>query len=146
MRCRRRAIRTRLSADVGSEMKAMSAICAIAAGFVLAGCGAGTLRPEDMSQCSSQGGDWRRVCVAQEYACVLPYRDAGKTCGDSSECEGECLIDSLVICEKPGRCSEPPEVPSPGTETLGTCQRDNNPCGSFAVVRNGKVEPVFHAD
>jgi hypothetical protein len=26
------------------------------------------------------------------------------------------------------------------------CQRDNDPCGSFLVVRDGRAQPIVHRD
>lgn len=95
--------------------------------------------------CLDQAGQWRQVCLAQQYQCVTPFRDAGKTCRDSSECAGECLVDLAVKCTEPGKCADP-EIPETGKEVTGVCQRDNDPCGSFLVVRDGRAQPIVHRD
>lgn len=97
------------------------------------------------SACTEQGGDWRQVCPARVYQCVKPYPDAGKACNDSSECEGECLFELVTLCDEGGECKEP-EVPEPGSRVTGTCQRDDDPCGSFVLVQDGLAQPIIHRD
>lgn len=107
-------------------------------------------RPENAADaavraCFQQGGNWQRVCVAQEYTCVKPFPDAGKACKDSSECKGECLVELVTRCEGVGNCTDP-VVPEPGAEVTGICQRDDDPCGSFIFVRKGRALPIEHRD
>jgi hypothetical protein len=54
--------------------------------LVASACG----RPENAAdaavrECLQQGGNWQRVCISQEYACVKPFPDAGKACKEPSE-------------------------------------------------------------
>lgn len=99
----------------------------------------------DGGQCAQEGGERRRVCMSQTFECVRPFSDAGKPCRDSSECEGECWVDLRAVCYGVGQCTEP-AVPEPGTEVTGVCQSDNDPCGSFVFVRNGRALPIEHRD
>jgi hypothetical protein len=119
----------------------------LAAAFSFAvGCSSTKSSEIDEAQCKRTEGEWRRVCIAQRFTCVKAYSDAGKRCRDSSECEGECIVDFTVRCEAPGQCSEELPVPAPGSEVTGTCQRNDDPCGSFVIVRGGKAQPIFHRD
>lgn len=86
---------------------------------------AGQSAPPDAQLCSSQGGEVRRVCMLGRQMCVVPYPDAGKTCSDSSECGGRCLYDGDAV--------------QPGTPVTGYCQKDNDPCGCFSEVEDGKL-------
>lgn len=104
-----------------------------------------TAENDESRACAEQGGDWRRVCLAQRYQCVNPHSDAGKACSDSSECEGECLVELGSACNEAGECKDP-EVPEPGAQLTGVCQRDDDPCGSFVFVREGRAQPVVHRD
>lgn len=100
---------------------------------------------DESRACAEQGGDWRRVCMVQRYQCVKPYSDAGKACGDSSECEGECLVELVSACNEAGECKDP-EVPEPGAQVTGICQRNDDPCGSFVIVREGRAQQIIHRD
>lgn len=95
--------------------------------------------------CLEKNGDWRRVCIAQKYQCVKAFADAGKSCNDSSECEGECLVDLATKCNDANECTDA-EVPKSGEQVTGICQRDDDPCGSFVVVREGRAQPIVHRD
>lgn len=95
--------------------------------------------------CAAQGGDLRRVCMAQGHQCVKPFPDAGKVCSDSAECAGECLIDLATYCNESGECADP-KVPNPGDAVTGVCQRNDDPCGSFVIVREGRAQPIIHRD
>jgi len=72
------------------------------------------------ASCSLNGGEWKRVGLAQSLACVHTYPDAGKTCKSSDECEGYCVIYDPPIRGQP----------LPG----GLCKGDNLPYGCFAVI------------
>lgn len=77
----------------------------------------------DAEQCGNYGGRWQPVCMAQKPACVLPYADAGKPCNSGKDCEGWCLQN---------------EAAEKGSEFAGLCQADNNPCGCFARLEEGR--------
>lgn len=127
-------------------MKTPRWLFCIGAVFFLGACVKGHQNsPDESHACADAGGDWRQVCVAQEYRCVLPYRDGGKACSDSSECEGECLVDVTTKCTGIGNCVAP-EIPKPGEQVMGMCQLDDDPCGSFVIVRDGRAQPTTHRD
>lgn len=100
---------------------------------------------EEARSCSAQGGDWRRVCMAQAYQCVKAFADAGKICRDSTECHGECLVELVTTCDENGICADS-AAPNAGDPATGICQRDDNPCGSFILVREGRAQTAIHRD
>ena len=65
-------------------------------------------------------------------ACVAPTRDGGKACTDSSQCEGRCL--------------DVGNAPRQDGVVVGACQVDDNPCGTFPLIENGKHGGVLNAD
>jgi hypothetical protein len=81
--------------------------------------------------CSTVGGDWRPVCMMGKPACVVTFKDAGKSCADSSECSGRCVT-------KGGE--------KPGAETRGICTTNSDPCGCFQLVTKGNADYTLCAD
>lgn len=75
-------------------------------------------------KCAARGGKWMRVCLNQGLKCVASMRDAGKACTDNSQCVGGCLD-----------VGNPPL--SDGT-VVGACRRDDDPCGTFSYIVNGR--------
>ena len=109
----------------------------------VAGCSGEPEKPvtKDATACAASGGDWVRACIGGTYSCVVPYPDAGKSCTDSSQCAGECIIELVIRCEKNGDCTDP-VVPEPGTAVTGVCKRLPRTCGSVVLVEDGKASPV----
>lgn len=46
---------------------------------------------EEETACLNNGGSYEKFGKLQAYDCNMPASDAGKTCADSSGCEGLCL-------------------------------------------------------
>jgi hypothetical protein len=67
----------------------------------------------------------------QKPACVISFKDAGKSCSDSSECSGRCTTAMGA---------------TPGTAAKGTCTANSDPCGCFQLVVNGKADYSLCAD
>jgi hypothetical protein len=84
------------------------------------------------SKCAVRGGAWQRVCLAQGLSCVTPTKDGGKACTDGSQCQ--------LGCEDQGN---PPR--KDGT-LVGACRRDDNPCGAFRYLSNGKRAGILNVD
>ncbi|MUH72017.1 hypothetical protein [Psychrosphaera haliotis] len=64
--------------------------------------------------------------------CVIKFQDAGKSCSDSTECEGACLSvrsDARI-----------------GDAVEGACAISSDPCGRFLPLRDGKVSAEMWAD
>ena len=81
--------------------------------------------------CTTAGGEWKKVGLAGNLACVLKTKDAGKSCTDSSQCEERCLagIDQ-----------------ADSAKTAGQCQATNQPFGCFAEIKDGVAEPALCID
>ena len=58
--------------------------------------------PDNEQDCLDQGGAWGPQGRAQTDMCDLPAIDAGKSCTDSSQCQGLCLASATPST---GACS-----------------------------------------
>ncbi len=87
---------------------------------------------QNADQCGAIGGTWRPICMLGKPACVVPYKDAGKSCSDSSECSGKCVT---------GDAGTKPE-----SAVRGICTANSDPCGCFQLVENGKAGYPLCAD
>lgn len=92
----------------------------------------------DVAACEEAGGTVTSVCMFGMPQCVTPFADAGKTCSDSSECQGRCLFDDQGLGNRPG--------PVVGESALGNCEADSNPCGCWWEIADGKVQQGICAD
>src|SRR5687768_4939216 len=101
--------------------------------------------PGNASSCASRGGDWRKTCITQQYRCVTSFQDGGRACRGASECIGECVVDLTERCSAPGNC-EAPSVPAIGAAAVGSCQVDNDPCGTLVIVDDGLVTEIRNRD
>jgi hypothetical protein len=99
----------------------------------------------DFRGCAQRGGTWKKSCPGKSYRCFYPYEDGGKTCSDSSQCEGECIIDIAWHCDGKGNCDDPAD-PIPGANLLGQCQFELDDCSSLVVVKHGVVQRAQHQD
>ena len=77
----------------------------------------------DIAACKAEGGAVMPVCRMQKPMCVLPYRDAGKSCTDNDQCEGRCVAEGEAA-------------------TAGTCETDNDPCGCVTEMVGGKPRTI----
>ncbi|HOY79266.1 MAG TPA: hypothetical protein PLN33_15730 [Hyphomonadaceae bacterium] len=81
--------------------------------------------------CTKAGGNVQPVCMMQRPMCVISFRDAGKTCSDSSECGGRCEVDGQA---------------EPQKAATGKCTATNDPCGCFQIVEKGVAGYPLCAD
>lgn len=115
----------------------MKLIFGIAAFVLISACSSfhETPAPEQdslASTCLAGGGTMKQVGKLQNWKCITPYKDAGKVCSDSSQCEGACQTNVTT---------------QPGTgQVNGTCQADNNHFGCSATVVNGKLGRALCVD
>ena len=86
----------------------------------------------DVQACTERGGTVRGVCMFGLPACVVEYSDAGKTCSDSAECEGDCRLQESRL--------------PIGTKTTGFCTENNDPCGCWSQIEDGEVTETICAD
>ncbi len=108
-------------------MRRLAALIAVLALAACAPMGEGptTAPPVDAAACVANGGVVKKVCRMQRPACIFAYSDAGKTCTDSSQCKGRCVIED--------------EFPEVGAKAIGVCERDNDLCGCSAEVIDGRA-------
>lgn len=88
----------------------------------------------DEASCGTAGGEWRPICRMQKPACVITYKDAGKSCTDGSQCEGDCLGETVSGAAAAG---------SPAT---GKCSTNSDPCGCRTLISDGKAAATLCAD
>lgn len=81
----------------------------------------------DVAACEAQGGEVRPAGLLGAERCIRPYSDAGRSCADSSECEGRCLATDWTGDETTDNASR------------GVCEADDNPFGCFAEINGGIV-------
>lgn len=108
----------------------MRVLVALLAVLTLAACapmgqGPSTPPPVDAASCKANGGVVKPVCRMQRPACIFTYSDADKSCTDSSQCKGRCVIKD--------------EFPEVGAKAIGVCEADNDLCGCSAEVIDGKA-------
>lgn len=88
----------------------------------------------DSRACEARGGRMQRVGMAQAWACVTPYSDAGKRCTDGDQCQGDCI---LTDDKAPGAADQP---------VTGQCQADDNRFGCTFTVEDGRRGPGLCID
>ncbi|CAA0104437.1 Uncharacterised protein [BD1-7 clade bacterium] len=82
--------------------------------------------------CEAEGGQWQKVGKLQREACILPAKDAGQPCTDSSQCEVACIAVQRRI--------------DAGSKTTGQCQRSTQHFGCRTYVKDGVAEPTLCID
>ena|SRR6218665_1890633 len=86
--------------------------------------------PTTEPECIGRGGNWTTLGLpapGKPKICDIKTNDSGKSCTDSSQCEGSCLA--------PGKAG-------PGTATAGSCSTYVANFGNVTQVKNGKVEQI----
>lgn len=77
-----------------------------------------------VKECTAKGGKFSKEGRLQMYRCVMQFSDAGKSCSDSSECQGSCLSSDKSI--------------EAGTPNLvGTCAATDSPFGCRQIIEGG---------
>ena len=56
------------------------------------------------ASCASQGGTYARRGMMGAYSCAVPFADAGKSCTDSTQCEGQCRVEMTEPQPISGQC------------------------------------------
>ena len=86
--------------------------------------------PATEPECVGRGGSWTTLGLpapGKPKICDLKTKDSGKSCTDSSQCEGSCLAPSKA---------------TPGTAAAGSCSEYVANFGNVTQVSNGKVEQI----
>lgn len=119
----------------------------IAALFLLNGCGstvgaaegrpATSLSAAERAQCHAKGGRVGGFGMFGTPVCFLPFSDAGKTCSDKADCQGNCLgwVEGAQGA-----------IPKAGEERAGQCQATDHLFGCFATVVEGKSTQAVCVD
>ncbi|WP_395333859.1 hypothetical protein WBP06_08740 [Novosphingobium sp. BL-8H] len=86
----------------------------------------------DRAACEQSGGTVQRRGRMGMEQCVHRFADAGKTCSDTSQCEGKCVASAGAVSpDKPG---------------VGQCQADDKLYGCYAELRDGKAPAAICVD
>ena len=104
----------------------------------LKACGETIEVPEDRTACLKAGGTWARGGLSPVLICKMPLPDAGRTCGDSGECLGDCLgdRDRVKAARKAGR----------SLAMTGQCSAVKPLFGCLAIIRRGQAGGVLCRD
>ena len=86
----------------------------------------------DILACLDSGGVIKSVCMLGIPACVHTHNDAGKKCTSSADCQGDCRADGDFL-----------EV---GTNAVGSCSIDSDPCGCYQLIEAGLAEFALCVD
>ncbi len=88
---------------------------------------------KEVIDCQQQGGKLQRAGLMGCYTCIVEYADGGKTCSDSSECQGDCLnYDDFISTGK--------------INQTGQCAKDNSPFGCYQVIEKGVAKYALCVD
>lgn len=90
----------------------------------------------DRAACEQSGGTVQRRGRIGMEQCVHRFADAGKTCTDTSQCEGKCVASAGAVS---------PDKPAAGPIT-GQCQADDKLYGCYAEVVGGKAPAAICVD
>lgn len=85
------------------------------------------------SECAARGGTMTPVGRMQTMQCVVSYGDAGKSCTDGAQCQGDCR-------------AEPSATLREGQSARGVCQASSNRFGCFTTIKGGKAEATLCID
>ncbi len=91
----------------------------------------GRLSQSEIEECVWSLGRIERAGILGAERCTRPYSDGGKSCTDSSQCEGQCRAPDLNQTDK---------------AIVGVCQMDDNPFGCHAEVSGGIAQPGLCVD
>jgi len=89
--------------------------------------GPATAPTVDIAACTANGGEVKPICRMQKPACIFTYKDAGKACTDSEQCEGRCVAADGAM-------------PEGGAVVAGVCEVDNDVCGCSTEIVGGKAQ------
>lgn len=90
--------------------------------------------PNEMVQaCTAKGGAFSQQGMLGCYQCVVSYRDAGKACQDSSDCQGKCKNTGEFLDANAKTQS-------------GQCASDSSPFGCYQTIEEGVTQPAICVD
>lgn len=77
----------------------------------------------DQRSCEGLGGIWGPHGITQPNSCNLPAHDAGMSCYDSIQCEGECIAD----------------VSQQDIDDAGGVLKTNGACSNYLIIGGCKM-------
>ncbi|WP_454597176.1 hypothetical protein [Qipengyuania sp. SM2507] len=92
-----------------------------------------TLSGAERASCAADGGTVERRGRIGAELCVIPFADAGKSCTDAAQCEGQCIAEET---------GPQPDVENP----KGMCQADDRLFGCYSTLEDGKVATTICVD
>lgn len=81
-----------------------------------------------IEDCAKRGGSVRTGGMLGSEICFVPYADAGKTCRDGDDCEGNCLLAPIG----------PTDASSEAV--TGRCEPRRPTFGCYGVVEDGRLK------
>lgn len=87
--------------------------------LILTGCS--TAEETIEQQCLAKGGSWQQEGKLQSWQCVIKYADGGKTCSQSSECKGSCIVH---------------DYPKDNEPFTGVCADSDSPFGCRGIIED----------
>ncbi len=84
--------------------------------------------------CQKQHGIMQKAGRMGCYQCIVSYSDAGKSCQDSADCQGDCRV-------KPDEF-----LPNSAVHRTGVCAKDSNPFGCYQTIKNGVPQSALCVD
>jgi hypothetical protein len=86
--------------------------------------------PQNEQECRACKGEWGAHGLAQTVTCLCRTHDAGKTCKDGLECEGECeVVEGQREITDPG--------PPPRGYFVGRCTEFEHIFGCHKLLMDG---------
>ena len=82
--------------------------------------------------CRMRGGEWTRYGLPPKPVCLMKTKDAGKSCTDSSQCQGACVNYGPNLTR--------------GQKAKGECTAKNIVIGCFTSIKDGKAEMSLCVD
>jgi hypothetical protein len=88
--------------------------------------------PQNEAECRACNGNWGVHGMRDEASCLCRTRDAGKTCKDGLDCEGECeVVDDKMEIVEPG--------PPPRGYFVGRCTEFDHVFGCRRLLMDGTL-------
>jgi hypothetical protein len=86
--------------------------------------------PQNETECRQCNGRWGIHGLREEPSCLCRTRDAGKTCKDGLECEGECVVVE-------GKVEVTEAGPPPRGYFVGACTEFDHIFGCHKLLMDG---------
>ena len=88
---------------------------------------------EYVQVCTAQGGKFSQQGKLGCYRCIVSYDDAGKSCQDSTDCQGSCDVSGEYVA-------------TGTTKQIGQCSTDSSAFGCRQTIENGVAGSAICVD